>query len=74
MRPRDQAEAARIGTVLNNFHANTRPLPGIQPPVRRQVFLEQLFESIHRVQYIERGVLCRRGAPRALRQQDEPGQ
>jgi hypothetical protein len=66
VRPRDQAEAARIGTILDDFHANTRPLPGIQDPVRRQVFLEQVFESIHRVQYIERGVLCRRDEPRVL--------
>jgi hypothetical protein len=48
------------------YHTDTRPLPGIQSPVPRRVFLEQLFESIHRVQYIERGVLQKGGEERGL--------
>jgi hypothetical protein len=66
MRPRDQAEADRIDAVLSEFHENTRPLPGIQDPVRRRVFLEQLFESIRRVRYIQQGVLFRADEPRDL--------
>jgi hypothetical protein len=66
MRPRDQREAARIDAVLTRFHNDTRPLPGIQDPTRRSVFMEQLFESIHRVQYIERGVLKKGDAARDL--------
>ncbi len=66
MRPRDQKEAARIDAVLTTFHNDTRPLPGIQDPARRSVFMEQLFESIHRVHYIERGVLQKGDAPRDL--------
>src|SRR5438445_11612984 len=66
MRPRDQQEAARIDAALTTFHNEARPLPGIQPPTRRRVFLEQLLESIHRVQYIARGVLQKGGVPRDL--------
>lgn len=66
MRPRDTREYARIDGILTAYHNGTRPLPGIQPPARRRVFLEQLLESIHRVQYIERGVLQRRGDERSL--------
>jgi len=66
MRPRDQAEAARIGAILDTYHTNNRALPGIQDVARRTAFLEQLLESIHRVQYIERGVLRRRDQERQL--------
>jgi len=66
MRPRDQAEAARIDAVLTHFHRNIRPLPGIQSGARRTAFLEQILESIHRVQYIERGVLRRGDEERQL--------
>ncbi len=54
MRPRDKAEADKIDQILTKFHKETRPLPGIQAPARRTTFLEQLFESIHRVRYIAR--------------------
>jgi hypothetical protein len=66
MRNRDLEEAERIEAILDDHHARTRPLPGIQPPARRRAFMEQLFESIHRVQYVERGVLLKRGEPRDL--------
>jgi hypothetical protein len=39
---------------LDVFHQTVRPLPGIQVPAQRDVFLEQVMESIHRVQYIAR--------------------
>jgi hypothetical protein len=66
MRNRDRAEAERIDVILADHHATKRPLPGIQPPARRRAFMEQLFESIHRVQYIKRGVLLKRDEPRDL--------
>jgi len=66
MRPRDKEEAERIDVVLADFHVQTRPLPGIQDPARRAAFLEQLLESIHRVDYIQRGVLYRGDEPRLL--------
>ncbi len=64
MRPRDRAEAQRIDSVLTTYHATVRPLPGIQPPASRTAFLEQFFESVHRVRYISRGVLSRDIDPR----------
>jgi hypothetical protein len=64
MRSRDVAEVARIDVALTAFHNTTRSLLGIQAPACRRVFLEQLFESIHRVQYIARGVLGRPLDPR----------
>jgi hypothetical protein len=54
MRPRDEAEAARLDAVLTRFHDTRRPLPGIQPSAYRTAFLNQLFDSIHRVRYIAR--------------------
>lgn len=66
VRPRDHDEAERIDAALTNFHNSVRRLPGIQGAAERAAFLDQLFDSIHRVQFIERGVLCRRGEPRDL--------
>jgi hypothetical protein len=66
MRPRDRSEAERIDAVLAAYHRYNRPLSGIQSPSRRTAFLEQLIESIHRVQYIDRGVLHRRDQERQL--------
>jgi hypothetical protein len=54
MRPKDRDEAARIDAALTAFHDNTQALPGIRSRARRAAFLEQLFESRHRVQYIAR--------------------
>lgn len=66
MRTKDKNEAARLEAALIDFHKNMRPLPGIQTPTRRRVFLEQLLESIHRIQFIDRGVLYHRNQPRAI--------
>jgi hypothetical protein len=63
MRPRDRVEAQRIDAALTAHHNTVRPLPGIQPPANRAAFLEQFFESVHRVRYIARGVLARDIAP-----------
>ncbi len=66
MRPRDREEAERIDAVLTEFHSHVRPLSGIQDPACRSAFLEQILESIHRVEFIQRGVLYRGDEPRAL--------
>lgn len=66
MRKRDLKEAKRIEGILSDYHATKRPLPGILHSASREAFMQQLFESIHRVQYIERGVLRKRGEPRDL--------
>ena len=66
MRPRDRAEVERIDGALAAYHRNNRPLAGIQVPARRTAFLEQLMESVHRVQYIARGVLTRGDQERQL--------
>jgi len=50
VRPRDIALAGRLDQGLRSFE-RLHPLPGIQDPKTRAVFLEQLLESIHRVIY-----------------------
>jgi hypothetical protein len=59
MPPRDKTAAKQLATALRRFEKKTRRLPGISGLTERRVFLEQLFESIHRVQYVQRGVLKR---------------
>jgi hypothetical protein len=66
MRPRDREKASRIEAVLSDYHDNVRPLPGIQEAACRSAFLEQIIESVHRVDYIRRGVLLRGDEPRIL--------
>jgi alpha-glutamyl/putrescinyl thymine pyrophosphorylase-like protein len=52
VRPRDREVARQLEVGLRSFHEQQRPLPGIQLPARRRALLEQLLESIHRVQYV----------------------
>jgi hypothetical protein len=52
VKPRDRALARRLGAGLRAFHRSRRALRGIQNPARRRALLEQLLESIHRVQYV----------------------
>jgi len=53
LRPRDRERALKLEAQLKAFDANTRSLPGIGNPERRKAFLEQLIESIRRVEYAE---------------------
>lgn len=53
MRPKDVKLACRLSAELDAFHSNIRLLPGIQKTTRKNSFLEQLVESIHRIQFIE---------------------
>lgn len=52
MRPRDQARANSIELQLREFDTTRCPLPGIHQADRRQALLEQMLESIRRVEYI----------------------
>lgn len=67
MRPRDRDIASKIEAGLVSLNASGRRLPGIRDQTRRQVFIEQLLESIHRVRYVARmaarDVSPRRGDP-----------
>lgn len=63
MRPKDRRRARRLDARLRAF-ARHRPLPGIRPPAHRTAFLEQLVESLRRIEYI---TLIRRRPVSALR-------
>jgi hypothetical protein len=67
VRPRDRQLAERLNNVLVSFDQNQRRLHGIQNPQRRLVLVEQLLESIHRVNYVSvirrRPISNRRGDP-----------
>lgn len=52
MRPRDRELAKRLATGLLEFSREKRSLPGIRGSAKRAVFLEQLLESIHRVNVV----------------------
>lgn len=52
MRPRDQGRAQELEDVLNSFSREVRPLPGIRNTANRKAFIEQLLESIHRIDYM----------------------
>ena len=51
MRPKDRPRARQLAGRLRAF-ARTRPLPGIRDHANREAFLEQLVESIRRIEYI----------------------
>lgn len=53
MRPKDRALAARTADKLRRFSASRRPLRGIATASRLDALLEQIAESVHRVQYID---------------------
>lgn len=63
IRPRDREDAERIDAALTDFDANVRSLPGIHGQAQRTAFLDQVFDSIHRIQFIERVVLGRPNHP-----------
>jgi len=49
-RDRELAERLESGLIL--FDKEKHPLYGVRDPIKRQVLVEQLIESIHRVRYI----------------------
>lgn len=52
MRPRDRALIGRLDAALGAYAQRVRPLRGIESATRRQVFLEQIADSVHRVAYV----------------------
>lgn len=52
MRPRDRELAGRLDAGLLTFDRDKRPLPGICDSANREVFVEQLLESIRRVKIV----------------------
>lgn len=52
MRPRDRALAYSLEQKLNSFDEGERALTGIHDAATRQVLVEQILESIHRVSYV----------------------
>lgn len=54
MRPGDAPEGDRLAAQLMRFERRHGPLPGIQLPENRRVFIEQLVESERRRRYTER--------------------
>lgn len=52
MRPKDLTLAQELDDGLRTYDKQVRSLPGIRASVNRQVFLEQLVESIRRVKYV----------------------
>lgn len=67
MRPRDRVRAQQIDDGLETFARTVRVLPGIADQQRHHVFVEQLLESIHRVDFVQilhrRHLSDRRGDP-----------
>lgn len=52
MRPRDRKLAQQLESRLLSFDREARPLPGIRDLFKREVFIEQLLESVRRVNYV----------------------
>jgi hypothetical protein len=52
VRPRDRPHGRRLDELLRSFGRLKHPLPGIRSPANREVFLEQIVESIRRIKYI----------------------
>src|SRR4051812_24661014 len=52
MRPKDRDRADAIERALRRFDETRRPLPGVADVNRMMVLVEQILESIHRVDYV----------------------
>ena len=67
MKARDQRRAQALEAALNTYATQRVPLPGISDPVARTVFVRQLIDSLHRVEYprllLGRTMSARRGDP-----------
>jgi len=70
MKPRDSELANQLGAGLLLFEQNVHALPGIRDPISRDVLLEQVLESVHRVKYVSiiagRDVSIERADPNSL--------
>jgi hypothetical protein len=67
VKQRDQIRAERLNAALETYNAGRRSLAGIVDPVVRSVFVQQIIESLHRVEYprrlLEREMSHRRADP-----------
>jgi len=67
VRPRDRRLAKTINDRLLSFDQNETPLRGIQNPQVRSVLIEQILESVHRVNFVsqirQRQISNRRADP-----------
>src|SRR5579883_1386980 len=67
MRPKDRARADSIERALKHFDETRQRLPGVDDAIRRSVLIEQMIESIHRVEYVAailaRNISEKRGDP-----------
>lgn len=52
MRPRETELWQQMSDGLQNCHQNAFPLPGVRNDVQRDVYLQQLVDSIRRVQFV----------------------
>src|SRR6266404_2533715 len=52
MRPPDRERGRKLGDLLREFSQGKDPLPGIRSTENREAFVEQLVESIRRVEFI----------------------
>lgn len=70
MRPRDRELAQQLEAGLIAFDLERRPLLGVRNSGAREVFIEQLLESIHRVKYVS-VILSRKLSERSADPHDE---
>lgn len=70
MKPRDRDAYGRLEESLKEFGKAQRSLPGIRSAASRRAFLEQLLESIHRVDFVK-ALLHRDISPRRADPNDE---
>ena len=52
LRPKDRKRAAELASALKIYAQKHHALPGISSPKHEEVLIQQLLESIHRVQYV----------------------
>ncbi|KCZ62154.1 hypothetical protein L53_13000 [Hyphomonas sp. L-53-1-40] len=53
IRPKQIAHAAALNSALQKYSAQIFPLPGVDDPVRRNVLVAQILESIRRIEYVK---------------------
>jgi hypothetical protein len=67
VKERDRRRAERLNAALDAYAATRRPLAGIVAPGTREVFVRQLIDSLHRVEYprrlLQRPMSARRTDP-----------
>lgn len=71
LKERDRLRAERLDAALSAHTVDGRPLAGVADPAAREVFVHQLIESLHRVEYPRR-LLNRPQSPRRTDPADEP--